>query len=806
MDSCHIFNFLFGTKRATTELSKCFTSATDCKRKLREDNDVASSPKTPPPSPLKQLQMKISSLAANTRRRRGPECDARCGTYRASLVQFEEGICERPEEGDCEGGEGGGAELVETPDEKQAQTANDKQREAKIRRVILYDEGQDEQRARDHERAPILASSAQVYNIVSTLGEARACLRRVGSISYEDPPEEEDEQDEVRSDLESASGKRTLFVRNLVQSIESKTSKSISEDGLSPARRLSSPSATTGYSKPITIVKPMPPKTPPKSNKAKCLNLQLSMNKPIKVQQLFMDETFLSRFFDKLEPIDRCVAAQVCRKWRKILYARREYWQDLVNVIDCTQLRREHLIECIINTLQSAKLKQQSKQQAKSVQNADANSNGESQQIQRRTSDKMSPESALVDFDGDEVWRIQELCNRFNSSQQRNLQAGGNNRAIQQDANNNNIGEQQQTTSKSSSIPSQISSTFSSLSLSSLLSPLSESSRVECLKEKIYASMNERGFDAICLFGASDDDIEDLVGKMAAEARARICICKLNNCSISNRGLESLLVTLSEIREIELSGCNEITNSFNLDNLTKLRRLTVTDCINIADGFAQKLSPILAQLDELTIQAYHLTDTFVEYLSLNAETTRLRQLELQNCKEITNQTLITLALHFTKLESLSISGSTKISDEGIEILAQKLRSLRRLDLSWCSRITDASLECIACDLGDSLTDLILDRNVHITDAGLGYLAMMSKLSLLYIRWCPRISDPGLETVVQLGTLRHLSLAGLHQITARSLLCLIETNLIELELTNCPAVNDQLLDFLASRMPKCSITV
>jgi len=82
---------------------------------------------------------------------------------------------------------------------------------------------------------------------------------------------------------------------------------------------------------------------------------------------------------------------------------------------------------------------------------------------------------------------------------------------------------------------------------------------------------------------------------------------------------------------------------------------------------------------------------------------------------------------------------------------------------------------------------------------------MTTLELLYIRWCPRITDIGLESVLTIKTLKKLSLAGLHQITARSLLCLIEAkSLEEVELTNCPAVNNDLLEFLSSKMPKCNI--
>lgn len=98
------------------------------------------------------------------------------------------------------------------------------------------------------------------------------------------------------------------------------------------------------------------------------------------------------------------------------------------------------------------------------------------------------------------------------------------------------------------------------------------------------------------------------------------------------------------------------------------------------------------------------------------------------------------------------------------------------------------------------------RNVHITDIGLGYLATMSKLTLLHIRWCPQITDIGLESIIsQVKTLKYLSLAGIHQITARSLLYLVEAELLEeVELTNCPSVNRDLLLFLSTRLPKCNI--
>lgn len=348
-------------------------------------------------------------------------------------------------------------------------------------------------------------------------------------------------------------------------------------------------------------------------------------------------------------------------------------------MIDCTQLRREHLVDCIISTLQTAKLKQQQQQRPKlpnsgreynqdwiSIQPIQADLDKKPSNVSFGFQQVYSNErEVLLDIDQEDVWRIQELCNRFTT---RSNHAPISRVAQQPIAtnvdHNNNVGDPQQvitTTSKSSSIPSQISSTLSSVSLSSLLSPLSESSRIDSLKEKLYTSLDDRGFDAICLFGATDDDLEDLVNKIPIGAHKRITVGRLNNCSVSDRGLELFISTFNLIEELELSGCNEISNSFELKALQQLKRLIITDCINIADGFAQKLMEIVGQLDELTIQAYHLTDAFLEYLSLNADTSKLKRLELPNCKEITNQSLITMAKHFNQLEVLSISGSTKVS-------------------------------------------------------------------------------------------------------------------------------------------------
>lgn len=428
MDSCHLFNFLFGTKRATTELSKCFSSMgerTSAHRPTRSRSNRDQIPRQcpqddqdqqqpPPPSPLKQLQMRIANFAsggyaAATRRAErkrstsSSEAD-QSGTYRATLVRpvsesssdeevnqddpalsAEQANCDkerRPLVGEGaeqtatnkRGESGDGAQSIAVkPLQSRPEPENDNRIETEnglvesrasikpakaCKRVVLYDDTTEE---RDQHQ-PIV-SSTEVYNIVSEFGEARAKLRRVSLVSaqpeedvynYSNDNEKPENEDKRARDSEATSAslpptratcelsrdKRSVFVQSLVQSIEMNgnfqgVTNSTNEG--EERRRSSGPTSllsniennldSRNRQKPILLVKSLPPKTPPKTNKAKCLNIQLSLNKPLKIHQLFQDERFLKKFFINLEPLDRCKAAQVCRLWRNLLYGNRDYWK-----------------------------------------------------------------------------------------------------------------------------------------------------------------------------------------------------------------------------------------------------------------------------------------------------------------------------------------------------------------------------------------------------------------------------------------------------------------------------------------------
>lgn len=224
----------------------------------------------------------------------------------------------------------------------------------------------------------------------------------------------------------------------------------------------------------------------------------------------------------------------------------------------------------------------------------------------------------------------------------------------------------------------------------------------------VYKSLDRRAFDTVCLFGASDEDAFELVANIPVAVANRIRNVSVRCSGITDKGLEGLLAGLPSVVQLELSGCNEITDAGLWAGLTpRIVSLTLADCINVADDTVAAVTQLLPSLYELDLQAYHVTDAALACFSPR-QTSGLRVLRLRSCWELTNHGLLNLVHALPNLVQLSLSGCSKISDDGVELLAENLRQLRSLDLSWCPRISDGALEYIACDLAQ-LEELTLDR-------------------------------------------------------------------------------------------------
>lgn len=61
------------------------------------------------------------------------------------------------------------------------------------------------------------------------------------------------------------------------------------------------------------------------------------------ISDLLLDEAFLAKFFFYFSSLERTALAQVCFKWKEVLYKNPKYWTGLIPVIRTKELRSVHI-------------------------------------------------------------------------------------------------------------------------------------------------------------------------------------------------------------------------------------------------------------------------------------------------------------------------------------------------------------------------------------------------------------------------------------------------------------------------------
>lgn len=91
--------------------------------------------------------------------------------------------------------------------------------------------------------------------------------------------------------------------------------------------------------------------------------------------------------------------------------------------------------------------------------------------------------------------------------------------------------------------------------LPSMIGSLSINDSIDDIKSNLYHSIELRGFDSICLQGASDGDIIDFASKIKPSVLKKITFGSLRFASVSDKGLEIFLAALGQsINKLELIG------------------------------------------------------------------------------------------------------------------------------------------------------------------------------------------------------------------------------------------------------------
>lgn len=162
------------------------------------------------------------------------------------------------------------------------------------------------------------------------------------------------------------------------------------------------------------------------------------------------------------------------------------------------------------------------------------------------------------------------------------------------------------------------------------------------MRRRFYVSVQKRGFDSLVLMCANDEDLMDLVANYAVNHTKALRSVALRCSNVSDKGLETLLDHLNGVYQLELQGCNDVTEAGLWACLNpRIVSLSVADCINVADEAVGAIAQLLPSLYELNLQAYHVTDAALAFFSPR-QTSTLSILRLHSCWELTNHAVINI--------------------------------------------------------------------------------------------------------------------------------------------------------------------
>ncbi|CAM9479432.1 unnamed protein product, partial [Hapterophycus canaliculatus] len=324
--------------------------------------------------------------------------------------------------------------------------------------------------------------------------------------------------------------------------------------------------------------------------------------------------------------------------------------------------------------------------------------------------------------------------------------------------------------------------------------------------------------------GINDKGIELFARKKGPALR----ILRVPGCrAVSDDGIEFVGKHCSGLRSLDLSGCPRVRDRsvFAISALRSLQDIALDGCVEVSDAALRQLFTSVTQLKSLSIKGCaSVTEEGLRFMHempvpwgtrKHRNCAFLHTLHLGHNSNISDEFMVVLAVvcshmrvlsviacplvggdqamgkigGLLELEEVALEALPRVSDQGIREFFCDLprRALKKLSLTGCSKVTDVSLKCIAKS-ARGLRELRLDRNVSVTDRGLGYLAkgLAVNLRLLQATHLGMVTDNGIRLLARKCLqLMDINLSYCLRISAASLPALRRLRMLEtLGLSSC----------------------
>lgn len=181
---------------------------------------------------------------------------------------------------------------------------------------------------------------------------------------------------------------------------------------------------------------------------------------------------------------------------------------------------------------------------------------------------------------------------------------------------------------------------------------------------------------------------------------------------------------------------------------------------------------------------------------------RMLSLNVCECEELTDASLLCLARHCPELEALLAHGIPGFTRVGLRALALGCPRVATLELSRCASLDDDALNAIAASL-PNLKQLVVEDCAGVTDDGLAVLASGCRhMTRVDVSGCPRVGEFGDRALLALGRycqdLVRLDMFGCAHVQDAGIIAVARgcPQLEELRVTGCRELSGKALSKLA----------
>ncbi|XP_006266653.2 F-box and leucine-rich repeat protein 13 [Alligator mississippiensis] len=225
--------------------------------------------------------------------------------------------------------------------------------------------------------------------------------------------------------------------------------------------------------------------------------------------------------------------------------------------------------------------------------------------------------------------------------------------------------------------------------------------------------------------------------------------------------------------KVRIEGNNRITDlSFKLmsKSCPYIKHIYMADCQKITDVGLKIISSLKYILVLNLADCIRISDAGVKPFLEGSSGAKLRELNLTNCFQVT--------------------------DVSVVKIAQRCHNLNYLNLRYCENVTDIGIEA----LGNMLSLISMDiSGTNISDMGLGALGNSGRMKELSVSECKKITDIGIQKFCQGVTdLQYFNVSYCPQLTNETAkaLALYCHNLTSLNLAGCPKMTDLGIQYLS----------